>query len=348
MKMEYKSCILILLAVLTSGLISSQATELPYEKGILDHKVPINLNEVKLVEVLDHITIESGIEFLSSPQRIDCDQKVTAVAENESRGQLPDPLPGQLKIGNALMDGSHQILLFRKEKVNQISSSIQMIEVSPAYLYQVDREVSGAVTDAAGVPLLGVNIVLKSQPGQGTITDSEGKYILEIPDDSVTLVFSYIGYKTQEITVTDQSIVDVVLQENFSRLDEIVVVGYGTQKKSDVTGSVSVVDVDKAITQPTTNFAEMLRGQAAGVRITLDDPRPGGNSNIVIRGNNSILGGNSPLFIVDGVPLDNINDINTADITSIEILKDASAQAILWCPGVQWRRTRYNQERRSR
>lgn len=328
MKGVYKSGIILILTLLLSGLSSSQATELPDDKGILDLKVQLRLDEMSLEKVLDHIAIATGIEFLYSPQRIDSDRKVTVNAENESLGTLLNRLLARLNIGYELVEGSNQILLFRIEKVNQLSSSIQTIKTISGHVYKVDREIRGTVTDPDGNPLTGVNIVIKSQPGRGAVTDFDGKYKLEISEDSVTLIFSYIGYETQEVTVVNQQVLDIVMKESISRLDEIVVVGYGTQKKSDVTGSVAVVDVDKAMTQPTTDFSEMLRGQAAGVRITLNDPRPGGNSNIVIRGNNSILGGNSPLFIVDGVPLDNINDINTEDITSIEILKDASAQAI--------------------
>lgn len=328
MKDVYKSGIIIFLILFVSGFSASQATELPDEKGILDLKVHLRLEEVSLEQVLDKIAMATEIEFLYSPQRIDSDRKITVNANNESLGNLLTRILARLNIGYELVEGTNQILLFHIQKVNQLSASIHTIKAIPGHLFKVDRTIQGTVTDPDGNPLIGVNIVIKSQPGQGAVTDFDGNYRLEIPEDTVKLIFSYVGYLTQEVTVTNQQVLDIVMKENISRLDEIIVVGYGTQKKSDITGSVAVVDIDKAMTQPTTDFTEMLRGQAPGVRITLNDPRPGGNSNIVIRGNNSILGGNSPLFIVDGVPLDNINDINTEDITSIEILKDASAQAI--------------------
>ena len=164
---------------------------------------------------------------------------------------------------------------------------------------------------------------------QGSVSDTNGKYELTFEgDENSTLSFSFTGYATQKIRYANQSVIDVVLAEASELLEEIVVVGYGTQKKSDLVSSVAVIDVESAKAVPTTNVAEMLRGKTAGVQVTLSDPRPGGNSSILIRGRSSFVGGNEPLFIVDGVPSDNINGINAEDVKSIEVLKDAAAQAI--------------------
>ena len=184
----------------------------------------------------------------------------------------------------------------------------------------------GSVNDVDG-PLVGVNVVVEDTT-VGTTSDFDGNFQLDVPSLSQTLVFSYVGYQTIRIEVTSETTLTVEMIPDAQYLDEIVVVGYGTQLKSNLVGSVVSVDVEEANQVPTTNISELLRGRAAGVQVNLGSARPGGNSNIVIRGNVSVAGGNSPLFIVDGLPYDNLNDIVSDDIDSIEILKDAASTAI--------------------
>lgn len=193
-------------------------------------------------------------------------------------------------------------------------------------LSQQARTVNGTVLDEQGEGIPGVAVVVKGTT-VGTVTDLDGKFSLAVPENGEILQFSYVGFTKQEIPIS-ASPIQVVLVEDISNLDEFVVVGYGTQKRSEISGSVSVIDVDKATAIPTTNISEMIRGRAAGVQVTLASARPGGTSDILIRGRNSISGGNEPLIVLDGFFVDNINDINPDDIASIEILKDASAQAI--------------------
>lgn len=193
--------------------------------------------------------------------------------------------------------------------------------------FSQNRIVSGIVKDSAGDELIGVSVLLKGT-AKGTATDADGRYSILVTSDSDVLQFSYVGYKQQEIAVGSRSVLDIVLIEDNNVLDELVVVGYGTQKKSDLTGSVVSVKADDMNAIPTTSVAEMLRGQASGVVVTQNSARPGGGSDILIRGRKSITGSNAPLYIVDGVPVNNIDDFNSQDIVSVEILKDASAQSI--------------------
>ncbi|MDO6517520.1 SusC/RagA family TonB-linked outer membrane protein [Zobellia uliginosa] len=193
--------------------------------------------------------------------------------------------------------------------------------------YSQTKSISGTVSDAMG-PLPGVNIVVKGT-SNGVVTDFDGVYVIQNITDKDVLSFSYIGFLTKEITVGDATTLNVTLEEDAQTLDEVIVVGYGTQKKSNVVGSVTSVEVNEATSVPTTNVSEMLRGRAAGVQVNLSDARPGGGSEIVIRGNVSVApNGNSPLVIVDGLPFDSLNDVSPDDIANIEILKDASATAI--------------------
>lgn len=188
--------------------------------------------------------------------------------------------------------------------------------------------VKGSIQDEGGEVLSFVSILIEGT-GEGTTSDLDGNFELTVDKDANPVFqFSYLGYQTLSIPFTGQSVLNVVMASESALLDEVVVVGYGTQKKSDVTGAVARVVVSDAKITPTTNVAEMLRGKSAGVQVTLDDASPGGSSKILIRGKNSFEGGNDPLFIIDGVPSDDINSINVEDVASIEILKDASAQAI--------------------
>ena len=187
------------------------------------------------------------------------------------------------------------------------------------------RTVTGRVVDAEQQPLIAATVQVANTT-TGTVTDIDGNFSLTVPDGATALAVSYLGFVTRQVEITDGPMT-IALSDNQNLLNEVVVVGYGTVRKSDVVGSVASVDVDDATSIPTTNVAEMLRGRAPGVQVNLADPRPGGSSNIVIRGKVSLVG-NDPLIIVDGVPYDNINDVAPEDIVSVEVLKDASSQAI--------------------
>ena len=187
--------------------------------------------------------------------------------------------------------------------------------------------VKGQVTDArTGDPLVGVNVILRDASGSGTITDASGNYSLSVPASS-TLVFSYIGYVSQEVEVKSQPVINVALTEDMEALDEVVVIGYGTMRKSDLTGSLSSVDSEDLTAFAVPNPIQALQGRAAGVNITTNSGSPEGSFTIRIRGANSIQGSNDPLYIVDGFPA-NVSSVNPEDIESLEVLKDASATAI--------------------
>ncbi len=192
---------------------------------------------------------------------------------------------------------------------------------------QQQRSVRGTVTDRAGQPLPGVSVVVKGTT-TGITTDVNGSFFIQIPSGAAVLSVSFVGMKSQEIIIGNQSVFNVVLEEETIGLDEVVVVGYGTVKKSDVTGALTSV-TEKAIKErPVQNALQAMQGKAAGVDI-VSNVRPGETASINIRGTRSINGSNSPLFVVDGIILmGTINDINPNDIASIEILKDASATAI--------------------
>ncbi|GEM_PF-678804 len=187
--------------------------------------------------------------------------------------------------------------------------------------------VTGSILDKSGDTMIGVSVLVKGTT-VGTISDVNGKFSIKVRNANDVLQFSYVGYLNQSLVVGNQNNIKVVMTEKSKDLEEVIVVGYGTQKKSDLTGSVVSVKADEMNAIPTTSVAEMLRGQAAGVVVTQNSARPGGGSDILIRGAKSLTGGNAPLYIVDGVPVTNIDDYNSQDILSVEILKDASSEAI--------------------
>ena len=199
--------------------------------------------------------------------------------------------------------------------------------ITTASTFAQNRTVTGTITSPDGAPLLGVNIIQKGT-SNGVVSDFDGNYQIQLVPGNETLVYSFIGYVTIEQEVSARSVVDVVMQTDDESLDEVVVVGYGSTRKSDITGAVSSVssqDLEKAIYN---NVDELLQGRSAGVQVTSSSGAPDAGASIRIRGNNSISGNNAPLYVVDGIPISGTPNFNPQEIESIEILKDASATAI--------------------
>ncbi len=226
--------------------------------------------------------------------------------------------------------------LYASPAVNQVTSGQQ----------SNTRTVKGAVKDSSGEPLIGVNVSIKGTTN-GTITDMNGEFTLDVNAKSV-LVVSYIGYATQEIGVGNKKFLSITLEEDNKTLDEVIVIGYGTSRKKDITGSVSSVKADKLNSVASASISQMLQGQVTGMSLIQASAQPGAKMSVNIRGAASPRGDNSPLYVIDGVPMQNnsspdaglmdtsydgssrdpLNTINPNDIESIEVLKDASAAAI--------------------
>ncbi|MGB3851297.1 MAG: TonB-dependent receptor [Tunicatimonas sp.] len=193
----------------------------------------------------------------------------------------------------------------------------------------VEKTITGQVTDlATGETLPGVNIVVKGT-AIGTVTDVNGNYRLTAPDDAETLVFSSVGYTSEELAIGNQTVINLEMAPDIQSLSEVVVVGYGAVKKSDLTGSVSSISQEEITALPVNDVQQIMQGRAPGVQVIQNSHSPGGGLSVRIRGANSVLGGSDPLYVVDGfIGGVGLNSINPNDIESIEILKDASATAI--------------------
>lgn len=196
----------------------------------------------------------------------------------------------------------------------------------------IAQQITRKVTDENGGPLPGVNILVKGTM-QGAVSDIDGDYKINVNDENATLVFSFIGYNTEEIPIATKTVIDVVMIPEISKLDEVVVIGYGTMRKRDLTGSVASVNSDQLKNIPITSTAQAITGRLAGVQITTSEGSPDADVRIRIRGGGSITQDNSPLIIVDGFPVDRISDIPPSDIESIDVLKDASSAAIYGARG---------------
>ena len=195
--------------------------------------------------------------------------------------------------------------------------------------------VKGTVIDQTGESVPGASIQVKGST-QGTITDFDGNFSLNVPDKKSVLVISFIGYATQEVQVDPSKPMSIKLQEDTKTLEEVVVVGYQEVKRKDLTGSVAKVDMEGLLKTPASSFDQTLVGRIAGVNVSSGEGGPGGTMNIVIRGNNSLTQDNSPLYVIDGFPVEDpaiASTISPSDTESIEVLKDASATAIYGARG---------------
>ncbi|WP_159523541.1 TonB-dependent receptor [Sunxiuqinia indica] len=270
-------------------------------------KLTLNVRDVRVEDFLKHIENQSEYRFFYSG-KINVDQKISGDFDNKSINVILDKALENTGIKYEI--NGRQIVLS--------SSTVGMI--------QEQVSVSGKVTDSSGVPLPGVTVAVKGTTS-GTITDPDGNYTLKnVPGDG-TLVFSFVGMKTQEIQVMGKNSIDVILEENTIGLDEVVAIGYGTVKKSDLTGAVGVIKADRLDQQINTNVGGALQGKMAGVSIESSGGLPGAEMNIQIRGAGS-LNNNLPLILVDNIPITSLNNLNPSDIASMEVLKDASAAAI--------------------
>ena len=245
-------------------------------------------------------------------------------------------------LGRLLKTSSTQLLLaFTCVSFTYANNSFERNSFTNRPEIRADRTLTGRVTDEKNEGLPGVSVILKGTQ-RGTVTDVDGRYKLDVPETGATLVFSFVGYLPQEVRLGNQTSVDVSLKTDSKVLDEIVVIGYGTTRKSDLTGAVSGVKEAQLMERPAPSLNQALSGRMPGVQVNTNSGRPGGRTTIRIRGFSSINSSNNPLYVVDGVMLPQgtgdqfsnpIDYINPNDIVNVEVLKDASSTAIYGARG---------------
>ena len=287
-------------------------------------KVTINLQNVKLEKVFDAITKQTGLSVAYSRPTVNPDQNVSIIATNE---ELSDVLKRLFAGTNVAFEIGEEKIYLKDGKTS--SNGSQQVKT---------KNVSGVIVDTNGEPVIGASVLVKGTTN-GTITDMDGKFTInDVPENS-TLDISYIGYKTLTLKATDKNLSRLVLHEDTEVLDEVVVVGYGVQRKRDVTTSISSMKASE-LAVPVSSVDQAIVGKMTGVQVTQPSGMPGGGFTIKVRGSGSITAGTEPLYVVDGFPMSSeagsgtgqnvspLSTINMNDIESIEVLKDASAAAI--------------------
>jgi TonB-linked SusC/RagA family outer membrane protein len=291
-------------------------------------RVSLNIHDSPISMVLSQIEDQTDFFFLYSSKMIDVTREVDIRAENVMLPEVLNELFVNTDIRYVVKD--KQILLMNED-----------FAPGPG---QQDRQITGRVVGGDDLPLPGVSVVVKGTM-VGVITDSDGTFTLSVPPGGTILQFSFVGMDPKEVEIGSQTVFNIQMKEAELGLDEVVVIGYGTVKKRDITGSVMSIKAEELQTGVQTSMNQMIQGRSPGVQVTTVSGEPGGAMFMRIRGPNSITASNEPLYVIDGLPVGNnsypgsslqdgtksrnpLNALNTADIESIEILKDASATAI--------------------
>jgi TonB-linked SusC/RagA family outer membrane protein len=282
-------------------------------------RVDFELKDQSVVMALKKLEKASPFHFVYRNEEVDKINLLTIPEKERSVDEILSLIFNSSSLTYKQIDNSILILKKDGSEANGTDGGIKS--------KQLVFELTGTVTGTDNLPLPGVSIREKNT-SNGTLTDAKGQFSLKVQTGDAVLVFSFIGFITQEVPVNNQKALNIVLAENASKLDEVVVVGYGTQKKSNVTGAIAKITDKQIEERPITRIEQALQGQLAGVTVRSTSGSPGSDITVNVRGAASISGSATPLYVVDGVPLDNLSGINPADIASIDVLKDASSAAI--------------------
>ncbi len=304
-KQSKRLMLTIKLAALISLIAVMNISANVFSKG---EKISINVEDIQLRELFREIENNSDYAFFFNDQYGELDNRVSLEISAENITTILDVLLTDTQLDFEIMDNNF-IVIVPKADMQQVV-------------------VTGKVIDSEGDPLPGVNIVEKGTTN-GVITDLDGNYSITVASSSSVLVFSYIGYNTEEVEVGSQTVLSMILIESLEELGEVVVVGYGTQRKEAVTGSVESIRGDVIREVPSSDVTQALQGRIAGVEMSQTSSKPGSSMQIRIRGTRSLTASNDPLIVLDGIPFaGSMSDIDPNDIKSVDILKDASATAI--------------------
>lgn len=283
-------------------------------KGFSQKKqLSLNLKDVTLERIIFEIEKQSEYRFFFEQSGINLQPKTSVQIWDASINEVLDKLFNNTPYSYQIID--RHIILSQNKAV--LSGNLN----SHSY-----RTIKGIVTNKNMEEIPGVTVVIKNT-FTGTVTDRNGQYKIEVPVDMDTITFSYVGMKRVDVVIGKKQQLDVILEPEIVGVDEVVVVGYGDQRKSDLTGAITTIEVDGARRMPVSGFDQALQGRAAGVLVTSNSGSPGGGTSVRIRGIGTV-NNNNPLFVIDGIPTDDIRFLNMSDIDNVEILKDASATAI--------------------
>jgi TonB-dependent starch-binding outer membrane protein SusC len=306
-RMIKMTCLLMFLSLVSVAIPTSGQTG----------KINVKVENKTIFEIFRDIERSTDYGFFFKSDQMDQKKTYSIEFQNKSIEEVLIELLGNAYTWHII---NNNIAIIKNDKSN------------PANALQPQISVSGKVTDSTGEPLPGVTVMVKRSTN-GTITNNAGNYLLTSLPENATLVFSFVGMRTVEVLVGTQTLINISMQEESFGIDEVVAIGYGTTRKKDVTGALSVVTAKDFESRSTTQFGDALVGKIAGVQISKPSGQPQSGYNIRIRGISTITAGSEPLYIVDGVPTTSITEIEPTDIESISILKDASSAAIYGASG---------------
>jgi TonB-linked SusC/RagA family outer membrane protein len=297
--------------VLLAGNVSAQNAN--------EVQINFELKNQSVITAFKKLEKATPFHFVYRNQEVDQINLITIPEKERSVDEILNLLLNNSQLTYKQIDNS--ILILKKG-----SSQADLLNGAGQNELQV-VEITGTVTSTDNLPLPGVSLREKNT-NNGTVTDVKGHFSIKAQTGNAILVFSFIGFVTQEVPVNNQQTLKIILAENASKLNEVIVVGYGTQKKGNVTGAIAKITDKQIEERPITRIEQALQGQLAGVTVRSTSGSPGSDITVNVRGAASISGSATPLYVVDGVPLDNLSGINPADIASIDVLKDASSAAI--------------------
>lgn len=295
-----------------------------YSQEILNKRISLKASDQPIKKVLNEIEKSADIRFIYSSTLIKSENTVSINMDNATLGVILKNLLLPLQLDFKVV--GRQIVLKRLESKVGLNETID----APAII--LDKPIKGNVKDDKGEIIVGASITVKGT-NKGTTTDINGDFSMNVPNENNLLIISFVGYESQEVTIGNRTIFDISLKADLKQLEEVVVVGYGEQKKRDLTGALSSIQSKDIVRANPTLAAKALQGQVAGATITKSDNRPGSGYNITIRGENTINNSTAPLVVIDGLMGGDINNLNPNDIQSMDVLKDASSTAIYGARG---------------
>ncbi|MGV3560985.1 TonB-dependent receptor [Larkinella arboricola] len=298
-----------------------------HSQEILNRRISFKAENQSIKSVLVEIEKNARVRFIYNPDLLKNAKRVTVSIQNQTVEEVLTNVLTPLNLGYRVM--GKQIVLNRVDPKAAVAPEIVSDEPVLAVAETVIR---GSVKDEKGDAVIGASVIIKGTT-KGTTTDVDGRFSLSVENSSVTLTVSFIGYETQDVVVGNWTVLDVVLKPDLKQLEEIVVVGYGEVKKTDLTGAVSSVQSKDIVRANPVMAAKAIQGQIAGATVTKTSNKPGAPYNITIRGENTINNSTAPLVVIDGLMGGDINNLNPNDIQSMDVLKDASSTAIYGARG---------------
>ncbi|MEN7546946.1 TonB-dependent receptor [Rapidithrix thailandica] len=312
---RYTLCVWAVQTICATVLFASHPVE---GQKLKDIRVQVAQSTMSLAQALKTIESQTQFKFTYLSGELAMQKRISLVSQSQSLELILQSLSDQAQVNFTRINDQIVVKKYHKGKGQNAA-------------VQEKRQVSGTVSDAdTGEPVTGASVYV-SGTTLGTITDVDGKYKITLPEEAEALVFSFVGYQKKVVTIGEQTIINVALEQDATELEELIVVGYGTQKKVHLTGAVSQIDAKAIENRPISNLTQALQGAVPNLNITFADGRPGSTGNLNVRGNNSITGG-SPLVLIDGVP-GSLDMINPRDIASVSVLKDAASAAIYGARG---------------